>query len=447
MNIVICGAGEVGRHAAEVLGAMGHSVTIVDANAEKLAALDEVMDVRNLLGSGTHVDVLVEAGCENADVFIAATNIDEINLLSASLAAGVGAHRTIARVHHSAYFANPDFDYAAQFGIDHLVCPEYTTATAIAQSLRSPGAMAVERFARERIELQQVAVSDNASVIGKSLPDLGLPPATRLALVERKETTFIPNGSTVIEQGDIVTLIGDTEAIEKARKKFHTSHDRRKRVLIMGGTGMGVWLCRALRSPMFSVRLIEENRERAEELAAKLDWATIICSNMNDADVLDEERVDQCDSFIALTADDEMNILLAARAKSMGATDVIAVQQRSTYLHLLRHVGIDRAFSPRKTAVSQIQNMLEPGPIRHLASLDVGVADVFEIRVPTQANGVSGKPLRDIKFPSGSMVAAIQRGEEVFVPGAMDLIEGDDTVVVIGPASAEKQLRKVFSVK
>lgn len=447
MNIVICGAGEVGRHAAEILGAVGHSVTIIDADAAKLAALDEVMDVRNLLGSGTHVDTLIEAGCEDADVFIAATNIDEINILSASLAAGVGAHRTVARVHHSAYFANPDFDYATQFGIDHLVCPEYTTATAIAQSLRSPGAMAVERFAKERIELQQVAVSDNAAVIGKALPDLGLPPATRLALIERRETTFIPNGSTVIEQGDIVTLIGDTEAIEKARKKFHTSHDRRKRVLVVGGTSMGVWLCRALRNPMFSVRLIEENRERAEELAAKLDWVTIISANLNDADVLDEERVDQCDSFVALTEDDEKNILLAARAKSMGAHDVIAVQQRSTYLHLLRHVGIDRAFSPRKTAVTQIQHMLEPGPIRHLASLEVGIADVFEIRVPPQAKSVISKPLRDIKFPSGSMIAAIQRGEEVFVPGGFDLVEADDTVIMIAPASVEKQLRKVFSVK
>ena len=176
MNIVICGAGEVGRHAAEVLGAMGHSVTIIDADADRLTAMDEIMDVRSLLGSGTHADVLIEAGCEDADLFIAATNVDEINLLSASLAAGVGAQRTIARVHHSAYWSGQSFDFANHFGIDHLVCPEYTTATAIAQSLRSPGALAVERFARDRIELQQVAVSDDAKVIGKPLPELGLPP-------------------------------------------------------------------------------------------------------------------------------------------------------------------------------------------------------------------------------------------------------------------------------
>lgn len=448
MNIVICGAGEVGRHAAEVLGAGGHNITIIDQSATKLAALEEILDVRHLQGSAARADVLLEAGCDDADLFIAATNIDEINLLSASLAAGVGAHRTIARVHHSAFFEAVGIDYAAHLGIDHLVCPEHTTAEAIAQTLRSPGALAVERFGRGRVELQQLPVSDNAPAIGKQLLELEMPRSSRLALIERNASAFIPGGTTVIAKDDVVTVIGALDATDAARKLFHTTKtEKRKRVMIVGGTAMGVWLCRALRSRDFSVRLIEMNRDRAEELAAKLDWITVLQGDYLEGDVLNDERLDQADAFVALTNDDEHNILLAARAKSMGADNVIAVQQRSTYLHLLNHVGVDRAFSPRATAVAQIQHLLTGGPIRRITSLAANVADVYEIRVPEAANGLTGKPLKDVKFPAGSMVAAIGRGDEVFVPGGMDLIQPGDTVIVLGPTAAEKPLKKVFGVK
>lgn len=447
MNIIICGAGEVGRHAAEVLGAAGHNVTIIDQDPAKLEALDEAMDVRNLLGSATHVHTLLEAGCDSADLFIAATNIDEINLLSASIASGVGAGRTIARVHHGAYLDDTGMSYAQHLGIDHLVCPEQTTATAIAQSLRSPGALAVERFAKGRIEMQQLPVSADADVVGQQLMAIRMPPSTRLAMIERNDRTFIPTGQTTIEAEDVVTLIGDVAGIAMAAKLFHTASDRRKSVIIVGGTSMGVWLCRALHSKGFSVRLIEPDRERAEELAAKLDWVTVIYSDLNSADLFADERLEQCDAFVALTADDEHNVLLAALAKSMGTRSVIAVQQRATYLHLIEHVGIDRAFSPRATAVTQIQSLIETGPFKKLTTLADGVADIFEIRVPAEASDVIGKPLKDVKFPAGSMIAAIQRGDEVMVPGGLDKIHAGDSVIVIAPDGEEKRLQKVFGLR
>ena len=447
MNIIICGAGEVGRHAAEVLGDAGHNVTIIDQNPAKLEALDEAMDVRNLLGSATHVHSLLEAGCDHADLFIAATNIDEINLLSASIASGLGAGRTIARVHHGAYLDDTGLSYSQHLGIDHLVCPEQTTAMAIAQSLRSPSALAVERFAKGRIEMQQLPVSADADVVGQTLIDIRMPPSTRLAMIERNDRYFIPSGKTTIAAGDVVTLIGDVPGITQVRKLFHTASDRRKSVIIVGGTSMGVWLCRALNSKAFSVRLIEPDRERAEELAAKLDWITVIYGDLNSPDLFADERLEQCDAFVALTTDDEHNVLLAALAKSMGTRFVIAVQQRATYLHLIEHVGIDRAFSPRATAVTQIQSLLDTGPFKKLSTLADDVADIFEIRVPQQANGVLGKPLKDLKFPAGSMVAAIQRGDEVMVPGGLDVINAGDSLIVIAPDGEEKRLQTVFGIK
>ncbi len=446
MNVVICGAGEVGRHAAEVLGTEGCNVTIVDISADKLATLEDVMDVRTLRGNATHADVLIEAGCAKADLCIAATEIDEINLLSASIATGLGTDRSIARVHHSAYFGGHGLDYAAHFGIDHLVCPDYATAQDIARALRNPGALAVDRFARGKIEMQQLPVNAEAPAIGKTLHDLAIRESARVVAVERDDTSFIPDSSTMIRRGDIVTLIGEVKTFDQVRKRFHTQEDRRKRIMVMGGTPLAVWLCRELRSKTFSIRLFEPDTDRAEELAAKLDWVTVLRIDPLDTDAITLERIDQADSFIALTNDDENNILAAARAKSMGANEAVAVLQRGTHLHILEHVGIDRAFSPRVAAVAEIQRLVGDSSMRCLASLAVGVVDVYEIHIPTAAKRVIGVPLREVRLPEKSIVAAIQRGEEVRVPGGEDALAAGDTVVVVAPVESEKLLKRFFAV-
>lgn len=447
MNIIICGAGEVGRHAAEVLADVGSSITIIDRDAGKLAELEQLLDVRSLIGNAAQADVLIEAGVDKADLFLAATNIDEINLLSASIAKGVGARRCIARVHHSAYFEKRGLDYDRYLGIDELLCPEYVTAVAIAQTLRSPGALAVERFARGQVEMQQLPISTDAPAVGKPLLALDMPRRARVASIDRGGTAFLPDGQTEVAAGDIVTLIADVDVFAKAAKLFDPDAGRRRRVIILGGTSMGVWLCRALQSRMFSVRLIEADRARAEELAAKLDWVTVLCADLEDTSILEDERTDQADAFVALMKDDESNLLAAAHAKSLGAKTAFAVLQRPTYQHLLSHVGIDRAFSPRALAVGQIMQMIEDEPVRVLAELAHGIADVYEVRVPKAATNVIDKPLRELRFPAKMMVAAIQRGDDAHVPSADDAIAAGDTVIFIGPGGMQKQLKAVFNLK
>ena len=439
MNIIICGAGDVGRHAAEVLGAGSNSITVVDRRQKKLDDVEDLLDVRTLVGDCTHADVLLQAGCAEADLFIAATGADEVNLLSASVSTGLGAGRTIARVQHSAYFEERGLDYARHLGIDHLVCPDYSTAVAIAQTLRSPGALAVERFARGEIEVQQLPVSDNAKVVGKRLADLKLP--TRVAAIERAGVSFIPGPDSEIYRGDVVTLFGETEPFGKTATRFNTEAESRRKIMIMGGTPLGVWLSRAMRTRRFSVRLFEQDARRCRELAGKLEWVTILKANPTDPATLDEERVG------AVTDDDEHNILAAARAKSMGVGSAVAVVQRPTYMHLLQHVGIDMAFSPPDTAVSEIQRLLDDAPLRHVASLAVGIADVYEVVVPSTAKQVIDKPLREVNFPPKTTIAAIQRNNHVRVPSADDSIAAGDTVVVIGPTGIIKELKETFAIR
>ncbi len=444
MNIVICGAGDVGRHCAEVFGGRGDNVTLVDLRADRLDELESVLDVRTLVGNGTHADALLEAGAARADLYIAATDIDEINLLSGSIAKGVGARQCVARVHHRAYFEARGLDYGRHLGIDHLVCPEFSTAVAIAQVLRSPGALAVERFAQGRIEFAQLPVAEQAPAVGRSLADMKLPAATRVAAVERGGEAFIPDAATVIRSRDVVSLIGDVEKFETARGVFQGGSAPRRSVVISGGTAMGVWLARALRGRSFSVRLFEGDPQRCRELADKLEWVTVLQGDATDDAMLEEERIDKADVLVAVSDDDEHNILAAARAKSLGVQRTVAVVNRSAYLHLIRHIGIDHAFSPRAVAAAEIQRLLEPGPVRRLASLAQDVAHVYEVQIEAGTKDVIGQPLASLRFPTTLMIAAIQREGEVHVPGASDSIQNGDSIVVIGPGGIEKTLRKFF---
>ncbi|MEM1099088.1 MAG: Trk system potassium transporter TrkA [Planctomycetota bacterium] len=445
MNIVICGAGEVGRHSAEVLAPAGHNITLIDRDEDKLAQIDQLVDIRSLAGDCTRAEILLQAGVEDADLFIAATQDDEVNLLSASVAAALGCDTTIARVHHSQYFEGQGIDYARHFGIDHLVCPEHTTAVAVATTLRSPGAQEVENFARGSIELHRLTVGENAKALGKPLTELSLPKCCLLATVKRGDEAFRPKGDTVLEPGDVVTILADEDTFTKTFKLLGVDAPRRYKVMVMGGTTQGVWLCRELRQRYFQVRLFEVDPERAAMLAEKLPWVTVLSGDIIHSDVLLDERVDQADAFVAVTDDDETNILAAARAKTMGAKQAITVLQRSTYLHLLRHVGVDRAFSPRSTAVNEILRRIEGGPVRSLATLADGVADVYEVRVGEKAKSATGKPLRELELPEHALVAVIQRDGKAFVPGADDELKPRDTAMVIAPGTARKQLRKVFT--
>ena len=446
MNIVIAGAGEVGQHAAEVLGEGGHNVVVIDKSAAKLRDLEERLDVRTLQGNCSHAAALREAGGDKCDLLVAATNVDEVNLLTASIAKGLGARKCLARVHHGAYFDQHGIDYAKHLGIDQLICPEYLTSLAIARTLHNPGALAVEDFARGLVAMQEFPVEDDAPAVGTTLRDLKLPPGIRLAQISRDGSTFMPAASTVVSKGDIVTLIGERATFEQGRKLFASGTSKRIHVVVMGGSTLSVWVCRAMNDRHFSLRLFEIDRARAEELAEKLTHVTVVQADPTDQDVCEEERLGDADAFLAVTGDDERNILASAQAKSMGVAMAIAVVKRSTYLHLLSHVGIDKAFSPRTVAADAIRKLLEAGPVQCLATLSQGTADVYEIR-PTRRAPVVGKELRNVKLPPDCMVAAIQRGDKVTVPGAEDIIDFGDTVLLIGPHKIERDLKKLFAGK
>ena len=442
MNIIICGAGEVGSHAAEELGRAGHSIRIIDRVPERLRALEEAMDVATLCGNCADAEVLAQAGCSDTELVLAATENDEITLLTASIAKGLGAKKTIARVHHSAFFEERGINYRKHLDIDRLICPEYLTALAIARKLRNPGAVAIESFARGRIEMQEFTAR-SGSAVGKRLQDVQLPQGTRLAMIRRKDEAMIPEATTVVAPGDVIILVGNAGAFEDARKLFHQEKYTRKKIVLMGGPPMAVWLCRALHDRSFAIRLFEKDRERALELADKLDWITVINADPTERSIFEEEHIGQADVFIPMLDHDEANIIAGVMAKSRGVTEVFTILQRSKYVDLVYDIGVDKAFSPRIIGVEEINLVLDESPLRLLGTLVEGIVDVFRAKVSDRSS-VIGKPLREIPFSPDWVVAAIQRDSDVHVPGADDTIERGDTLLVIGRHSKQDTLKELL---
>lgn len=446
MNTIICGAGEVGYHTADVLASFGHNITIIDIKPQRLRDIEERMDVQTLRGNCASAEVLRQAGAEYADALIAATRDDEINLLTAAVAKGVGVDKTIARVHHSAYFNHKGLDYRKHFNIDKLICPEYSTAQTIASSLRSPGAMAIENFARGQIEMQEFLLLKEAQAIGKSLVDLGLPSGVRVASLRRAGKVFIPDATTVVEVGDCLLLAGNADVFDQASKCIQKKDKSRTNVAIMGGTSTAVWLARSLRGTRFSIRLFETDIERAEELAQKLEWVTVINADPTESDTFSEEHLEQADTFIATSDDDEQNILACAWVKSMGVKQVFTTTQRRRYLHLVSRVGIDQTFSPRIIAARQIERELDEQPLRRLASISEGDLDVYRVKVGS-AGEVIGKPLHKIKLTPNWIIVAIEHDGKVKMPTADDFIHVEDVVLVIGKHGMEQQLIELFGAE
>lgn len=442
-NIIICGAGEVGSHTAEELAGEGHSIRVIDVMPDRLRMLEDSLDIATLVGNCSDSRILKEAGCESADLVLAATDDDEVNLVTASIAKGIGARKSVARVHQRAFLDESSLRYQEHFQIDRLICPEYLTAIAIARTLRNPSAVSVENFARGRIEMQEFPASASGSAVGKRLMDVKLPARTRLAAIRRRDQALIPEAKTVVVEGDSIILVGDVGPFDDARKLFQDDKQPRKSIIIMGGTDMAVWLCQAMRDRNFAIRVFEEDRQRAEQLAQLLNWVTVIHADPTDRTVFAEERIGQADAFIAMLDHEEENIIAGVLAKSRGVEQVITVLQQSKYLDVALDIGVDKAFSPRTVAVDEINQVLDESPIRRLGTLADGIIDVFRVRAGEEAT-VIGKPLREVGLSPNWVVAAIQRGREVFVPGADDQIEAMDFVLVAGRRGNDKMLHDLF---
>ncbi len=441
MKIVILGAGTVGSWIADLLCQKRHSVTVVDADPAHIKRINEELDVRALTGQAGHASVLFQADVLTADLCLAVTGDDEVNLVAASMAKGMGARRSIARVFAPVFRDLSTFDYQRYFHIDRILSLEHLSALELARNIRRAEAITMEGLARGVIEVQEMVVSDATRSVSRSLKDLRLPRGVRIASICRKDRLWIAGADDQVLLNDRITIVGSREHVDEVRDMFRSSPEPRKRVVIAGGGETGHHLARMLRNERFSVKLMEISRQRCEVLANNLPHVTVVQADATRRAVLEEERVGSADVFVACAGDDEDNIMAGVEASEIGAAKIMAIVGRPDYADIVGRLGIHVAVSPRDVMAKQIFSFLQSGPVVARMPLPGGTISVYEIEVAANSPAMKHR-LAELPLPDQCLIVAVMRAEFAMVPGADDRLQAEDTIIAL---IDDRQLPEVLS--
>ena len=442
MNVVVLGAGTVGRTVAELLCGRGVNVCVVDEQPDVLKRVEEQLDVQTVCGSAYDVSKLFQAGIQLADLCLAVTSRDEVNLVSASVAREMGASRSVARVFNPILRDSSTFDYQRHFNVDRLISLEHLTALELAKHIRSTSILAVETFMRGGVEVRGIHVGRRAKSIGIRLRDLQLPATVRVGLIHSDGHSIIPGAGDCVQSGDHVTLIGAHAELEKVASRFEDRSSEKIRVVIAGGGEIGLNLARLLERTPCRVTLLEQDAERCDFIAERLPGCTVLHADVKSRADMEEARVGKADVFVACTGRDEENIVCGVEAKELGCRRLLTVVRSPDYANVLERLGIDVAVSPRQAMARQIVGLVAKGPVRERSPIAGDLAEVWEVDVGKDVPATQ-KPLRELAMPN-CLVAAIERGEFVKVPTADDQLQASDTAVLLVHRDAQAEVLKLF---
>lgn len=451
MKIIILGAGQVGGTLAENLVDENNDITVVDTNPDRLRQLQDKFDLRVINGAGSHPRVLREAGAEDADMLVAVTNSDETNMIACQIAYTLfNTPNKIARIRSSEYVREADKLFLPEaIPIDHLIAPEQLVIDSIYKLIQYPGALQVVNFAEGRVSIVAVKAYYGGSLVGNALSSLRehMPHIeTRVVAIFRQDRPIRPQGSTIIEAGDEVFFVAASEHIRAVMSELQRLEKPYKRIMIVGGGNVGAGLALRIEKD-YNVKLIEHNANRATDLAELLHDTIVFYGDASDQELLAEEHIEQVDVFIALTNDDEANIMSAMLAKRMGAKKAMVLIQRSAYVDLVQGGVIDIAISPQQATISALLGHVRKADIVSVSSLRRGVAEAIEAIAHGDENTskVVGRKIADIKLPPGTIIGAIVRDEQVIIANDEHSIEqGDHVVLFITDKRHVPEVEKLF---
>ncbi|MFC4310243.1 Trk system potassium transporter TrkA [Steroidobacter flavus] len=439
MKIIILGAGQVGRTAAYHLAReAANEVTVVDVNDELLRDLQDRLDIRTLVGSGTQPSVLEAAGARDADIFIALTNSDEVNMVACQIAWSLFNKDStrIARIRsadftkHTKLFSNED----RAFAVDVPISPEQLVTEHVVHLIKYPGALQVLDFADGRIRLVGVKALQGGALVGQQLKQLPTHIEgrdARVAAIYREGHSIKPEGDTVIQHGDEVFFIAAREDIRLVMNEMQRAEDPVRRVVIAGGGNIGFHLAQTL-EVNHQVKLIERDPRRARRVSELLSNTIVLSGDAADEELLLEENIDSADVFVAVTNAEEANILSAMLAKRLGCHKVMALINRPAYAELMQSGSIDIALSPQQVTIGSLLAHVRRGDVVRVHSLRRGAAEALEVIVHgVQGEGrVIGKRIENIPLPEGTTIAAIARGDQVLIAHHDTMIQRDDHVIL-----------------
>ena len=449
MKIIIVGAGIVGFHLAKMLSNENHDIVVIENNHKECIKVQENLDVISIHGSGTNIENLVAAGINSADMLIAVTDIDEVNIVSCILANKLGVSKKIARVRSSEYSSENSVITPEQLGIDTMIHPEEEAAAEIIRLLKRSSATDVIDFEEEGIQILGIRIdSRSAPIVGKPLSQITLDfPDTifRTVAIYRNGKTIIPNGDDLIFFRDQIFIVAKLDSIPDVLKLVAKEDAKINNVMILGASKIGRLVAAELEKIKdVNIKLIESNRDKSQIIADQLTKTLVIQGDGTEIDLLASEGISDMDDYIAVTNDDEDNLISSLLAKHLGVKRVIALINKSEYIPIMNSIGLDAAISKKVTTVDAILRFVRRGNVLSVATLKEIDAEVMEI-IAQEGSHITKKLLKDSGFPKSAMVGAIFRNNEVIIPVGTSRVQANDKVIVFALPEAIKKVEKAFS--
>ena len=448
MKIIIVGAGEVGFHIAQRLSGENQDVVLIDKDPDKVNFINEELDVQAIVGSGTSPGMLRNSGIAEADMLIAATDSDEVNLIACVLARQLSSYTIkVARLRNPEYLEMKDLLGQEALGIDHIINPESVMVDTIQSLMSVPGASDVIDFVEGRVKLIGLAIHEGSPLAGRKLMTLGND-AGRLLVgaIVRGDQVVIPSGADTIQADDLIYVVSRSDDLHNILHSLGIRDEPLRRVIIVGGGQTGRGLARALDGRKISTKLIDRDPQRCADLAQSLGKVLVINGDGTDRDLLVEESIENVDFLVAITGDEESNVLISLLARGLGARKTITRVNKLSYIPLVSSIGLQSIVSSRLSAIRAILQHIRRGKIISVAPLKGEHAEAIEAEALSTSDIVN-VPLSKIKFPKGTLVGAIVRGDEIIIPRGDSIIYDKDRLIIFVLRKAIPKLEKLLTVK
>lgn len=451
MNIIIVGCGKVGQALAEQLNDEGSNITVIDISAEKVNEVSSRYDVMGVAGNGATHRIQQEAGIDHADLLIAVTGSDELNLLCCVIARKAGNCQTIARVRSPHYSTEASF-LKDELGLAMVINPEQEAAREIARILRFPSAMKIDTFGRGRVELLKFRVPENSPLVGCAAREI----VTKLhcdvlvCTVERGEEAYIPKGDFVFEERDVISIVAAPRKAAEFFRKIHYKMNSVHDVMIIGGGEIGHYLCEQLLRSGMSIKIIEKDTKRCEELCELLDGVTIINGDASDQNILLEAGLENTDAFVALTNLDEENILLSLFAKNEGHCKLVTKINRIEFDNVINQLDLDSTIYPKNVTSDNIVRYVRAmrssigSNMETLYNVIKGKVEAAEFIIKEQSS-VLDTPLMELKLKPNVLIAAILRDKKVMIPRGHDILQINDAVIIVSSRLALHDITDIIN--
>jgi trk system potassium uptake protein len=447
MNILIVGLGEVGSYLAKVLSTEGHSITVVDPDLQRMRRVADLLDVQAVHGDGSRPDVLDRADAHQADLLLAVSNDDKVNMLTSLFGKRMGAKKTVLRLRDTSALRRSKTFFRKNLLYDLLLSLDDLAAEEIVKTVRQKQAIGVDNFAEGKVQLRRFLVTEGGPYTGQLVKDLKIPAGMLITAIDRDHEVVVPGGNDDLRVGDEIFVLGEPKAIATFEKKMGGRQEKARNVVVFGGSGLSQQVCQQLQRDHVNVRVIVEDRAEAERLSEVLKNVIVLHADATDMNFLQEEHVGDADAFLGISDEDERNLMSCQLSKSLGVQRTVALVHKPDYVSLYQRLGIDIAVSPRLLCANRILAFVRSRSISTVATIEEGKAEVIEVELPA-GSALVGKLLKDAGFPRGCVVAALTREDgSVVIPRGSDQFHAHDQMVLFVLHSVVDEVLHLAGVK